>query len=83
MIREATAAAHEAREESDAAPAAPVEADVLDVAGAARLLRIGKHALYGLVGRNAVPHRRVGKHLRFSRVALLRWLEGEQAGGKP
>lgn len=53
--------------------------DVLDVAGAVELLGVGRYALYGLVGKNAIPHRRVGKHLRFSRAALLRWLEGETA----
>lgn len=55
-----------------------ISADVLDVAGAAALLGIGKYALYDLAAKNAVPHRRVGKHLRFSRAALLRWLEGDR-----
>ncbi len=52
--------------------------EVLNVAEAAALLGVGKYALYGLVGKNAIPHRRVGKHLRFSRAALLRWLEGDR-----
>lgn len=62
---------------SDVAP--DVAPDVLNVPAAAELLDIGRSALYELCGRNAIPHRRVGKQIRFSRAALLRWLEGERA----
>lgn len=55
------------------------EEDILDTQAAAELLRVGRHVLYALCGRNAIPHRRVGKHLRFSRAALMRWLEGSRA----
>jgi excisionase family DNA binding protein len=48
--------------------------DVLDVADAARLLRIGRNTVYELVARNAIPHRRLGKQIRFSRTAIMRWL---------
>ena len=48
--------------------------DVLDVAEAAKLLRIGRNLLYELVGRNKIPHRRLGKQIRFSRAAVMRWL---------
>jgi excisionase family DNA binding protein len=47
--------------------------DVLDVPGAARLLRIGRNSVYDLVGRNEIPHRRLGKQIRFSRAAIMRW----------
>jgi excisionase family DNA binding protein len=50
--------------------------DVLDVAGATRLLRIGRNTVYELVARNAIPHRRLGKQIRFSRAAVMRWLGG-------
>lgn len=53
----------------------PQTDDVLDVSGAAALLGMGRHALYDACGRNAIPHRRIGKHIRFSRAALLRWLD--------
>jgi excisionase family DNA binding protein len=48
--------------------------DVLTPCEASRFLKIGKNALYELCARNAVPHRRVGKQIRFSRTALVRWL---------
>lgn len=49
--------------------------DVLDVEGAAQLLRIGRNTIYELVGRNEIPHRRLGKQIRFSRAAIMRWLD--------
>jgi excisionase family DNA binding protein len=52
----------------------PVE-DVLTVDEAARLLRIGRNQLYEAIGRGEIPHRRVGRSIRLSRSALLRWLE--------
>ncbi len=52
------------------------EGDVLDVPGAMSLLKLGRSAVYDACGRNEIPHRRIGKHIRFSRSALLRWLEG-------
>lgn len=52
----------------------PFVDDVLTVAEVAEFLRVGRNHVYGLAARNAIPHRRVGKHLRFSRRALLRWL---------
>ncbi len=48
---------------------------VLDVEDVARLLRVGRNTVYELVGRNEVPHRRLGKQIRFSRAALMRWLD--------
>jgi excisionase family DNA binding protein len=51
------------------------DADVLTVREAARLLRIGRNALYDAIGRNEVPHRRIGKNIRLSRDALMRWLD--------
>jgi excisionase family DNA binding protein len=52
----------------------PTADDVLDVAGATQLLRIGRNTVYELVARNAIPHRRLGKQIRFSRAAIMRWL---------
>lgn len=59
------------------------DADVLDVTGAMALLKMGRNAIYDACGRNAIPHRRVGKLLRFSRAALMRWLEGDFTFRKP
>jgi excisionase family DNA binding protein len=50
--------------------------DVLDVRSAAALLGVGRNTLYEAAARGQVPHRRVGRLLRFSRQALLSWLAG-------
>ena len=57
----------------------PLQDDVLDVAGAARLLGVGRDAIYVACARLEIPHRRVGRVLRFSRTALLRWLDSQLA----
>jgi len=49
---------------------------VLSVDEAAGFLKIGRNALYDAIGRGDVPHRRIGKTIRLSRAALVRWLEG-------
>ena len=48
---------------------------VLDVEDVARLLRVGRNTIYELVGRNEIPSRRLGKQIRFSRAAIMRWLD--------
>jgi excisionase family DNA binding protein len=48
--------------------------EVLDVPAVARLLAVGRNTVYGLVARNAIPHRRLGKQIRFQREAVMRWL---------
>jgi excisionase family DNA binding protein len=58
---------------SIAEAAAPV--DVLDVPHVASLLGVGRNTVYDLVARNAIPHRRLGKQIRFSRNAIMRWLD--------
>lgn len=64
-------------------PTAPADAvrelddarnDVMDVPAVARLLSVGRNTVYALVGRNAIPHRRLGKQIRFHRPAVMRWL---------
>lgn len=55
--------------------------DVLDVVQVARVLRIGRNTIYELVGRNAIPHRRLGKQIRFSRAAIMRWLDSWSSQG--
>lgn len=56
---------------SDAAPTD----DVIDVAGVGKMLRIGRNTLYEMVARNEIPHRRFGRRIRFSRTAVMRWLD--------
>ena len=48
--------------------------EILTVPEAARLLRIGRNALYDAIGRGEVPHLRVGKQIRLSRQAVMRAL---------
>ena len=48
--------------------------DVLDVSGAMALLKLGRNAIYDGCARGEIPHRRIGKLLRFSRVGLQGWL---------
>jgi excisionase family DNA binding protein len=47
---------------------------VLIVEDIAQLLRVGRNTVYGLVSRNQIPHRRLGKAIRFSRSAVMSWL---------
>ena len=56
--------------------AAEAETDVLTVEEAADFLRIGRNQLYEAVGRGDLPHGRIGKTIRLSRSALVRWLAG-------
>ena len=48
--------------------------EVLDVVGAMKLLNLGRAAVYGGCARGDIPHRRIGKLIRFSRAALLAWM---------
>jgi excisionase family DNA binding protein len=48
--------------------------DVLDVPQVAILLAVGRNTIYALVARNEIPHRRLGKAIRFSRAAVMQWL---------
>jgi excisionase family DNA binding protein len=49
--------------------------DVLTVPQAMKLLKMGRDAVYSGCARQLIPHRRIGKHIRFSRLALMRWLD--------
>ncbi len=62
--------------DSDQDAKVPLESghDVLDVPQVASLLSVGRNTIYGLVARNEIPHRRLGKAIRFSRAAVMSWL---------
>ena len=49
--------------------------DVIDVIGVARMLHVGRNKVYEMVARNEIPHRRFGRGIRFSRAAIMRWLD--------
>jgi excisionase family DNA binding protein len=58
-----------------AASARPTAADeVIDVQAVARLLHVGRNTVYALVARNQIPHRRLGKQIRFHQAAVMQWL---------
>ena len=59
----------------------PAADDVLTVELAARLLQVGRNKVYELVARDAIPHRRLGKQIRFSRAGLMRWLASWSSQG--
>ena len=67
----------------DASPANDEQptSDVLVVEDVSRLLRVGRNAVYDLVAKNAIPHCRLGKHIRFSRVAVMQWLSSWSSRG--
>lgn len=58
------------------------ELDTMTAPEVAKLLRVGRNAIYDLVGQNKIPHRRVGRLVRFSRVAISRWLEEDSLSGR-
>ena len=55
--------------------------EVIDVPAVARLLAVGRNTVYMLVARNEIPHRRLGKQIRFSRTAIVRWLASWSSQG--
>jgi excisionase family DNA binding protein len=62
------------------------DGDVLTVAEAARLLRVGETTVRDLAARGELPGRKLGRQWRFSRRALLEWLgapERARAGFRP
>ena len=48
---------------------------LLTSAEAARTLRIGVRALWGLTKANSIPHVRIGRSVRYSPAALRAWIE--------
>ena len=63
---------------SDAARASSGAAsmdEVIDIEAVSQMLRIGRNKLYEMVARNQIPHRRFGRRIRFSRAAVMRWLD--------
>jgi excisionase family DNA binding protein len=53
------------------------EGPVMTVDDLAAYLRIPRSSAYKLAQRGKVPCQKVGRHWRFSRAAIDRWLEGQ------
>lgn len=58
--------------------AAPV---VMDLAAAAKFLKLPKRTVERLVAEQGLPGRKIGKEWRFLRAAIERWLEPAKARG--
>ncbi len=56
-------------------------ADVLDLAGAAKFLRLPPKTVERLVAEQGLPGRKIGKQWRFLRAAIERWLEPVKQNG--
>lgn len=54
-------------------------AEVLNVNQVAELLGLGINTVYEAANRGEIPHRRIGRRLIFSRVAVLEWLAHKPA----
>jgi len=59
------------------AEAAP---DVLTITDLARYLQVSKSSLYKLAQEGKVPGQKVGKHWRFRRDTIDRWLDRGEEG---
>lgn len=57
------------------------DGDVMTVDDVAAMLKIGRAAVYESVSRDEIPHRRVGKQIRFSRQGIMRWLASWSSQG--
>jgi excisionase family DNA binding protein len=53
--------------------------EVLTAQEAAKLLRVSADLVYEAANRGEMPHRRLGRRMLFSRVALVGWLRAEEA----
>jgi excisionase family DNA binding protein len=51
--------------------------EILTLEEAASFLKVKKRTIYHLVELRAIPFLKVGRLLRFSRSALLRWMQEE------
>jgi excisionase family DNA binding protein len=53
--------------------------EVLNAEEVAVFLRVDRKTVYDYANRGAIPHRRLGKRLLFSRSALVAWLADSPA----
>jgi len=53
--------------------------DVLTIAELAAYVKISKSTLYKLVREGKIPSQKIGRHWRFRKVAIDRWLEEARA----
>jgi excisionase family DNA binding protein len=51
--------------------------DILTVEEAAELLKIPRSSVYKLAQEGKIPAQKVGRHWRFYRPTILRWIAGQ------
>ncbi len=61
-------------EEVESASQAPLEEPLLDAAAAAELLSVKPSWVYDAARSGSVPHIRIGRHVRFLRSDLEKWV---------
>lgn len=49
--------------------------EILDVDGASELTGISPDSINYYVQTNVIPHKKIGKHTRFSKAFLVKWIE--------
>jgi excisionase family DNA binding protein len=54
-----------------------INSDVLTVEEAAELLKIPRSSVYKLSQQGKIPAQKVGRHWRYHRATLLKWIAGE------
>jgi excisionase family DNA binding protein len=64
----------------DAKPKTTPTPDVMTIDQLAAYLQIAKSSLYKLAQEGKVPGQKVGKHWRFKKDAIDRWLEDQPEG---
>jgi len=58
------------------------DSEVMTIEELAEYLKVSKSSLYKLAQQGKVPGQKVGKHWRFKRDAIDRWLEAQPEGRK-
>ena len=53
--------------------------EILTIVELSAYLKISRSTLYKLVGEGKIPSQKVGRHWRFRKVAIDRWLEETNA----
>jgi excisionase family DNA binding protein len=53
---------------------AMMDKEILDVEGAATLLRVSTTPIYNLARKGDIPATRVGREWRFARTSLIQWV---------
>jgi excisionase family DNA binding protein len=66
-----------------ASPPSPLSEPLLDAQAAAALLSVRPSWIYEAVRTGRVPHLKIGRHVRFLRSDLERWVVGQRRAARP